>query len=52
MSNFEVESGKNSDESTTNVEATYSYEECGQTFNSLQELKVHSSTTHYKIDLK
>ncbi len=52
MSNFEVDSGKNSDESSTNVEATFSCEECGQIFNSRQELKVHSSTIHYRIDSK
>lgn len=46
MSNFEVDSGKNSNESTTDVEATFSCETRGQTFNSRQELKEHSSTTH------
>jgi uncharacterized C2H2 Zn-finger protein len=46
MSNFEVDSGKNSNESTTDVEATFSCETCGQTFNSRQELKEHSSTAH------
>lgn len=46
MSNFEVDSGKNSNESTTDVEATFSCETCGQTFDSRQELKEHSSTAH------
>ncbi len=46
MNNFEVDSGKNSDESSTNVEATFSCEKCGQTFDSRQELKEHSSTPH------
>jgi hypothetical protein len=46
MSNYNIDSGKNSDESTSNVEATYSCEQCGQSFNSRQELKEHSSTAH------
>jgi hypothetical protein len=46
MSNFEVDGGKNSDESSTNVGATFSCEKCGQTFNSRQDLKEHSSTAH------
>ncbi|CAN5818177.1 hypothetical protein BH23THE1_BH23THE1_22850 [soil metagenome] len=46
MNNFEVDSGKNSDESSTNVKATFSCEKCGQAFDSRQELKEHSSTTH------
>ena len=46
MSNFEVDGGKNLDESSTNVEATFSCEKCGQTFDSRQELKEHSSTAH------
>ena len=47
-SNFEVDSGRNSDENSTNIEATFSCEACGQTFNSRQDLKEHSSTIHYK----
>ncbi len=47
MSNFEIDSGKNSDESSTNVKATFSCETCGQTFNSRQDLKEHISITHY-----
>ena len=48
MSSVEVDSGRNSDESSTNVEATFSCETCGQTFDSRQDLKEHSSTMHYK----
>jgi len=44
--NFKVDSGKNSDESSTNVDATFSCEKCGHSFNSRQELKKHSSTLH------
>jgi len=47
MSNFEVDSGKNSDESSTNIKATFSCETCGQTFDSRQDLKEHTSITHY-----
>jgi hypothetical protein len=47
-SNLEVDSGRNSDESSTNVKATFSCETCGQTFDSRQDLKEHSSTIHYK----
>lgn len=47
-SSLEVDSGKNSDESSTNVKATFSCETCGQIFNSRQDLKEHSSLTHYK----
>ena len=47
MSNFEIDSGKNSDESSTNVKATFSCETCGQTFDSRQDLKEHTSITHY-----
>ncbi|HKR74049.1 MAG TPA: hypothetical protein VJR94_08050, partial [Candidatus Nitrosocosmicus sp.] len=43
-----VDSGKNSDESSTNVKATFSCETCGQTFDSRQVLKEHTSVTHYK----
>lgn len=46
--NLEVDSGRNSDENSTNIEATFSCETCGQTFNSRQDLKEHSSTTHFK----
>ncbi len=48
MNNFKVDSGRNSDESSTNVKATFSCETCGQTFDSRQDLKEHTSITHYK----
>ena len=47
QSSFEVDSGRNSDENSTNVKATFSCETCGQTFDSRQDLKEHSSTTHF-----
>ncbi|KAA2282994.1 C2H2-type zinc finger protein [Candidatus Nitrosocosmicus agrestis] len=47
-SNFEVDNGRNSDESSTNIEATFSCETCGKTFDSRQDLKEHSSTMHFK----
>ena len=46
ISKIEVDDGRNSDETTTNVKATFSCEKCGQTFNLRQELKEHSSLTH------
>ena len=46
MSNFEVDNGKNLDESSTNVEASLSCDKCGQTFNSRQELKEHGISAH------
>lgn len=48
QSSFEVDSGRNSDENSTNVKATFSCETCGQTFDSRQVLKEHTSITHYK----
>ena len=48
QSSFEVDSGRNSDESSTNVKATFSCETCGQTFDSRQVLKEHTSINHYK----
>ncbi len=46
-SNLKVDDGRNSDENSINVKATFSCETCGQTFNSRQALKEHASTTHY-----
>lgn len=46
MSKIEVDDGRNSDENTTNVKATFSCEKCGQTFSLRQELKEHSSLAH------
>lgn len=37
-----VDAGKKSDESSTNVAATFSCEECGKTFQTRQELKEHT----------
>ena len=48
QNSFEVDSGRNSDESSTNVKATFSCETCGQTFDSRQVLKEHTSINHYK----
>jgi hypothetical protein len=47
MSSFNVDSGRNSDENTLNIKATFSCETCGQTFDSRQDLKEHTSITHY-----
>ncbi|MGB9168130.1 MAG: hypothetical protein WCB31_04295 [Nitrososphaeraceae archaeon] len=44
--NRDIDNGKNSDESSTDVEASFSCENCGQSFNSRQELKEHSSSQH------
>lgn len=44
--NRDIDSGKNSDESSTDVEASFSCENCGQSFNSREELKEHSSSQH------
>lgn len=49
MSNFKVDSGRNSNENSTNVKATFSCETCGQIFDSRQDLKEHISITHYNI---
>jgi hypothetical protein len=37
-----VDAGEKSDESSTNVSATSSCEECGKTFATRQELKEHT----------
>ena len=44
--NRSIDSGEKSDESSTNVNSSFSCKDCGQTFNSRQELKEHSSTQH------
>ncbi len=46
MNNYEVDSGDKSDESTTNVQATFTCDKCDQKFNSRQELKEHTDTSH------
>jgi hypothetical protein len=40
-----IDSGEKSEESGANVES-FSCENCGQTFNSRQDLKQHSSSAH------
>lgn len=37
-----VDAGSKSDESTTNVAASFSCEECGEKFTTRQELKEHT----------
>ena len=37
-----VDAGEKSDESSTNVAASFSSEECGKTFTTRQELKEHT----------
>ena len=44
--NRDIDSGKNSDEASTDVESSFSCENCGQPFNSRHELKEHSSSQH------
>ena len=46
MSNHNVDSGERSNESTTGVQATFSCDKCDQKFNSRQELKEHTDTSH------
>ena len=46
MSNNKVDSGESSNESTTDVSATFSCDKCDQKFNSRQELKEHTDTSH------
>ena len=48
ISSFKVDSGRNSNENSTNVKATFSCETCGQIFESRQDLKEHTSIAHYK----
>ena len=47
MCSFKVDGGRNSDENSTNIKATFSCETCRQTFDSRQDLKEHTSITHY-----
>jgi len=46
MNNHNVDSGERSNESTTDVQATFSCDKCDQKFNSRQELKEHTDTSH------
>jgi hypothetical protein len=39
-----VDAGSNSDESNTNVAASFSCQECGKKFNTRQELKEHTQS--------
>jgi C2H2-type zinc finger protein len=41
-----LDKGQSSDESSTNLDAYYSCEDCGQQFKSPQELKQHWSNQH------
>ena len=46
MNNYKAGSGKNSDESSTGNETTFSCDKCGQNFGSQQELKKHGTSAH------
>jgi len=52
LNKFEVDSAKNSDESSTNNEATFSCDKCGQNFGSQQELKKYISTDYWYRSIK
>lgn len=41
-----LDKGQKPDESSTNVDAYYSCEDCGQEFKSRQGLKEHESSQH------
>jgi hypothetical protein len=41
-----LDKGEKSDESSTNLNAYYSCDDCGQGFNSRQELKENESSHH------
>ena len=41
-----LDRGDKNDETSTDVAATFSCADCGQEFNSRQELKEHESTQH------
>jgi hypothetical protein len=46
MSNNNIDQGDKSDESSSNVQASFSCDKCDETFDSLQELKEHTATAH------
>ena len=46
MSNDNLDRGDKSDESSSNVQASFSCDKCNQTINSRQELKEHNATAH------
>ncbi|MFZ0556390.1 MAG: hypothetical protein WBL68_11530 [Nitrososphaeraceae archaeon] len=41
-----LDRGDKNDETSTDVDATFSCADCGQEFNSRQELKEHESSQH------
>jgi C2H2 type zinc finger protein len=41
-----LDQGEKSDESSTNLDAYYSCDDCGQGFKSRRELKEHESSQH------
>ena len=46
MSNNNIDQGDKSDESSSNVQASFSCDKCDETFDSRQELKEHNATDH------
>ena len=52
INKFEVDSGKKSNKSSTNNEATFSCDKCGQNFGSQQELKKYISTDYWYRSIK
>ncbi len=46
MNNYSIDSGEKSDENSTNVQASFSCDKCNKEFNTRQELKEHTDTTH------
>ena len=46
MSNNNIDRGDKSDESSSNLQASFSCDKCDQTFGSRQELKEHTATSH------
>jgi hypothetical protein len=46
MSDYKVDSGDKSNESSTDVQATFSCDKCDRKFNSRQELKEHTAASH------
>ena len=46
MSDYKGNSGKNSDESSTNDAASFSCDKCGEDFGSHEELTKHGRSAH------
>ena len=44
--NRNIDSGEKSDESSTNIDSSFTCERCNTKFTSRQELKEHSSSQH------